>query len=216
MKSCFVEFHPDLEVYKGKIQFDDLEDDLQDSAMEFFNKYNGQHAFYAYQLCTVEKNSDNKALIGGCSFEGKALTFLKDKQQVAVYTASCGSLDNTIYPDPLDSFFSETLKRMACECAFTECRKEIAGILGNNLASMNPGSGSADLWPISQLKGIFEILGDDMPVKLSPSGLIVPVKSNAGVMFIGDGKYRSCLFCGRENCPERDKRYKMMQEAAKN
>ncbi len=73
-------------------------------------------------------------------------------------------------------------------------------------ATMDPGSGDADLWPIEQQKELFSVLGDveaRIGVRLTDSMLMVPTMSVSGIVFPTEAEFASCQVCHREGCPRR-------------
>jgi len=77
-------------------------------------------------------------------------------------------------------------------------------------ATMNPGSGNVDVWPIAQQRLLFELIGDvqkDIGVLLKDSFLMVPTKSVSGILFHSESGYCNCEVCTRKNCPNRKAPY---------
>ena len=73
-------------------------------------------------------------------------------------------------------------------------------------ATMNPGSGDADVWPIEQQRELFALLGDvpkQVGVELTESYLMVPNKTISGIRFATELDFRSCQVCQRPVCPNR-------------
>jgi hypothetical protein len=71
------------------------------------------------------------------------------------------------------------------------------------MSRMAPGSGAANVWPLTQQKALFSIFGDveDMiGVKLTDRYLMVPIKSVSGIFFLHENPFVSCMLCPRENC----------------
>ena len=76
-------------------------------------------------------------------------------------------------------------------------------------ASMSPGSGDVDTWPIQQQAGLFALLGGvgevrkQSGVELTDSFLMIPNKSVSGIRFPTETDFRSCQVCHRAECPSR-------------
>ena len=71
---------------------------------------------------------------------------------------------------------------------------------------MAPGSGSADIWPITQQKELFSIFGnvqDLIGVKLTDKYLMIPLKSISGIFFQTETTFVTCQLCPREACIRR-------------
>jgi len=76
---------------------------------------------------------------------------------------------------------------------------------------MAPGSGSADIWPITQQKELFSIFGDvesQIGVRLTDTYLMIPIKSVSGVIFQTETTFETCQLCPREACIGRSAEYK--------
>lgn len=73
---------------------------------------------------------------------------------------------------------------------------------------MAPGSGAANVWPITQQKQLFSVFGDVeklIGVRLTDRCLMIPIKSVSGIFFptAGDNTFASCQLCPREECIRR-------------
>lgn len=79
------------------------------------------------------------------------------------------------------------------------------------VASMSPGSGNLDTWPIAQQRPLFDLLGgvtDQIGVELTEGYLMLPTKSVSGILFPSDSEFITCSLCRRENCPNRRAAYR--------
>jgi len=68
---------------------------------------------------------------------------------------------------------------------------------------MSPGSGAADIWPITQQKELFSLFGDVeglIGVKLTVSYLMIPLKSVSGIIYQSETTFETCQLCPREAC----------------
>lgn len=79
---------------------------------------------------------------------------------------------------------------------------------------MNPGS-LVD-WPLEQQRHLFALLGPEkvkeaLGVNLTPSFLMVPVKSVSGLIFQAEKSFKSCQVCPREDCSGRRAPYNEKQ-----
>ena len=71
------------------------------------------------------------------------------------------------------------------------------------MSRMSPGSGAANVWPITQQKVLFSLFGNVeelIGVKLTDRCLMMPIKSVSGVFFPNENKFESCQLCPREGC----------------
>lgn len=148
--------------------------------------------------------------IEGISFSGKALAALSGVHRVFPYIATCGNGMEDFALDAYDMlapYWLDVLKNQALACA----RKAMLAYCKNHLGiskplSVNPGSGNVDIWPVEQLSGIFALLGNanDIGVRLTPSSLMIPNKTVAGLLFSSAvSDFDSCAYCERSNCPDR-------------
>lgn len=79
-------------------------------------------------------------------------------------------------------------------------RSLVEGELGKGLSNFAPGTGTGRLFGIAQQKALFDILDpqSSIGVTLTPSYLMVPLKSISGVFAACDGEYVMCRYCPRE------------------
>jgi len=79
-------------------------------------------------------------------------------------------------------------------------RSLIEGELGETPSSFAPGTGTGRLFGIEQQKVLFDILDppNSIGVTLTPSYLMVPLKSISGVFAAVEGEYVACRYCPRE------------------
>jgi len=140
---------------------------------------------------------------------------LADIHRVFAYTASCGpevySLDISDL-DPFASFWHDTFKIAVLQAATNYLKQEVTATYGiSRFSNMNPGSGNVDVWPISQQRELFTVLGDTdglIGVRLTDSFLMVPDKSVSGIFFPSERDYNNCQTCSRKICPNRSAPYR--------
>ena len=122
---------------------------------------------------------------------------------------TCGTELSALEPnlDILERFWLDELRMLllgAARNAVTEYLRPLCA--GPNITSAAPGTGPIDLWPLPQLEGLFELMGGrqlSIGVTLTDSMLMLPEKSAAGIWFGSEHSYAGCLYCRRENCPQR-------------
>ena len=150
-----------------------------------------------YRECFIDaKGRDDTVTIGGMVFGSRTLRRNLDKaERVFAYVATCGrDLDGRTY-------FLGALQHLDAHLR----RRYRLG----KTASMSPGSGDADTWPLEQQRELFTLLGgmnevrQQSGVELTPSLLMVPNKTVSGIRFPTETDFRSCQVCHRENCPSR-------------
>lgn len=171
-----------------------------------------------YKLATVQERQGDAVVIAASSgtamparFESRALRMNLDAvDQVFPYVATCGRELDAIPLAPGDifgQFCRDTIKEMALWSALARLHEHLTEAYGlQRLASMNPGSGEASVWPIEQQRELFGFLGDverAIGVVLSESCLMVPNKSVSGIYYPSQDGFESCQLCRQEQCPER-------------
>ena len=144
-------------------------------------------------------------------FESRALRMNLDKvEQVFPYVATCGRELDAIplaAGDIFGQFCRDTIKEMALWSALAYLHEHLTEAYGvQRLASMNPGSGEANVWPIEQQRQLFAFLGnveEAIGVVLTDSCLMIPNKSVSGIFYASANGFESCQLCRQERCPER-------------
>jgi hypothetical protein len=165
----------------------------------------------AYRECYVEQRHGDKVTVDGVTFTSRALRInLENADRVFPFVATCGrEVDGVGFEkkDFLEAFWWEEIKADLLTCA----RRHLKEVLAERFrlaktASMSPGSGDLDIWPIEQQAPLFSLLGDvnaAVGVRLSDTFMMTPVKSLSGIRFPTERDFRSCQVCRRENCPSR-------------
>lgn len=212
-----IPFSFDEEAFREKIRFDaypELEEELArylERARAVVNPKGLVRTAY------VGARDGVRLHVADATFESEILVEnLEGINRVFAYTATCGAelynLDISDL-DPFASFWHDSFKIGAIEaaanytCDYVRRTYEI-----EKLSSMNPGSGDADVWPISQQVELFKILGDTeqiVGVRLTDSFLMVPDKTVSGIYFASDREYVNCSSCTRKICPNRRAPYRV-------
>jgi hypothetical protein len=171
-----------------------------------------------YRTATVQQRDADAVVIAASDrtstpvrFESRALRVNLDPvEQVYPYVATCGRELDSIplrASDIFGQFCRDTIKEMALWAALVHLHEHLTETYGlQRLATMNPGSGEASVWPIEQQRELFGFLGDvetAIGVGLSESCLMVPNKSVSGIFYPSESGFESCQLCRREPCPER-------------
>jgi hypothetical protein len=163
-----------------------------------------------YRVCRVTKREENQVWLGGVRFESRLLSdLLAEDETVFPYLATCGDeADFSASPDdPLAGYWLDTLKQMALTAALEHLRAQVEQAHGTAyLASLNPGSGEAGLWPLEQQAKLFSLFAGveaRIGVQLTSSFLMVPSKSLSGLLFPGAEGFEICRLCSRRGCPRR-------------
>ena len=168
-----------------------------------------------YRVCFIEERTESTVRIGRTLFSSELLSRkLREVERVFAYVATCGNELEAMESETADLFARyclDTLKEMALLTARHHLLEHLRTAYGaRELSSMNPGSGNTRMWPISEQRPLFELLGDvesAIGVRLTSSLLMIPNKSVSGVFFPTRVHFESCQLCTRENCPRRRAAY---------
>ena len=153
----------------------------------------------------------DRVAIGSARFRSAMLARnLAKTSSVTAYVATCGTEADEACPpgdDPLIDFWADAVKEMALRAAVARliALASAEGSAGH-MASMNPGSGNVDLWPLSEQRALFTLIGDvegAVGVRLLPSLLMSPDKTVSGILFQSEEGWVSCSVCSRADCPNR-------------
>lgn len=167
-------------------------------------------------VCDVEVTvvDDLSVMIENERFESRCLAAnLAGLDRAFVYVATCGAeLDRVVVGgDGLERYWVDVIKEFALDAAIHEVNRRVSGYFGSDgVASMNPGSADADVWPLSQQRPLFRLLGDTkktVGVTLTDSLLMVPNKTVSGVLFPSRAGWVNCQMCTRKGCVGRRAAY---------
>jgi hypothetical protein len=164
-----------------------------------------------YTVVYIDEKGDDWVVAGGVRFTSLVLRKNLDQaDQLFPYVVTCGTeVDAALTPEGgvLEKAWLYILKGELVGSAVGELTKHIGKHHQiTQLSSMNPGSGDLDMWPLSQQKELFSLLGDvekEIGLKLTGSCLLMPEMSVSGVMFPTETDFQSCQVCHRERCPNR-------------
>lgn len=131
-------------------------------------------------------------------------------ERVFPYVATCGAELDSIpiaAGDVFAQFCRDTIKEMALWAALSHLYMHLTETFGlGALASMNPGSGEANVWPIEQQRELFAFLGnvhESIGVVLTGSCLMVPNKSVSGILYPSSSGFENCQLCNQQRCSHR-------------
>jgi hypothetical protein len=164
-----------------------------------------------YKESFIYSKGEKTVTVEGVTFTSSALRANIDQvEKVFPYVVTCGrELDQIIVRsnDLFKRFLLDEIKGAILESCHAYLNDYLDGRYGlTKTASMHPGSGDVDVWPIEQQSELFTLLGDvysAIDVELTESYLMIPTKSVSGVRFPTQKDFESCMLCHRENCPER-------------
>lgn len=166
-----------------------------------------------YEVSYVDNKNNDTVDIGGIKFTSHVLRVNLGKiGRVFPYIVTIGkeledraaSFDNLLKQYCLDAIGDEALSLIE---QYLEDYLKKKYKLGQ-ISSMSPGS--LKDWPITQQKQLFSIFDNvegSIGVKLNPSLLMIPRKSESGVYFPTEVKFYSCQLCPRERCMDRQAPY---------
>lgn len=163
---------------------------------------------YVFSECRVEEVGDGYVTLNGVEFTSKILAHtLKDSDRVFPYFATCGeevSEHTGGMTDLFDKYVSEKVEFLALAQARDTMRDKVKSVYGGHgISHINPGS--IQDWSTLEMKKIDALLGDsprEMGIHILDSGMILPVRSVSGFMFVSEEEFHNCILCRRE-CPNR-------------
>lgn len=156
---------------------------------------------------------EETVMIENQSFKSRTLAkMLHENPRVFIYCATCGNecdflVDESV--DPLQKFWADEIRTELLFSAFKFLQDDIKRKTQiKKLAAMVPGSGETEqIWSITELKKLFETVNGEftaeLGVKLTPSCLMLPNKTVAGIFFASEHDFKTCRVCRRQNCPNR-------------
>lgn len=165
-----------------------------------------------FRDCTVDAVAGDEVIVEGVALKSRVMAQqLGGRRRLFAYCATCGTetaaLEDSL--EPLEQFWLEELRMELLRQAIGALHREISRRCRiPKLVGMAPGSGDADVWPLSEqsklfnqlLKGrVTELIG----VTLTESLLMLPYKSASGILFAAEHDFATCQLCHRRNCPNR-------------
>jgi hypothetical protein len=186
-------------------------DDAQEfeQLLNLARKIGKPKALYA-EVYVELQGEDSVSLDGICFTSPMLRNNLTNIDRVFPYIATCGrEMDQVTFTDGniLAVFWWDAIKESLLITAsqylleFLEHRYQL-----KKTASMNPGSGDVNVWPIEQQRELFALLGDvqgQIGVELTDSFLMIPNKTVSGILFPTERDFRTCQVCHRRNCQNR-------------
>ena len=210
-----IPFALDAKALMEKVHVEPDSDDAKDFEVLLEKANAVANPMVVYTECFIDaKGKDDSVTIGGVTFRSKTLRRNLDKaERVFVYVATCGrELDGIPLPqgDMLMEFWRDTIKTTLLWAALEYLNNHLTRRYRlSKTASMSPGSGDVDTWPIQQQRELFVLLGGigevwkQSGVELTDSFLMIPNKSVSGIRFPTETDFRSCQVCHRTECPAR-------------
>lgn len=164
-----------------------------------------------YAEAFIDAKGAETVTVDGITFTSRMLRAnLGPVERVFPFIATCGhEMDTADLPagDFLVEFWWDAIKAVLLGCAIRHLSEHLKQrfALGKT-ASMSPGSGDVDVWPIEQQRELFSLLGDvkgQIGVELTESFLMKPNKTVSGICFATEVDFRTCQVCRRQGCPGR-------------
>ena len=168
-----------------------------------------------YEMSYVDSKNEDTVDIGGIKFTSRVLRVNLDKVgKVFPFIITIGKeLEDRMasFDNLLEQYYLDEIGNVALGLIgnyLTEHLKREYRI--GQMSSMYPGMGDLQDWPIAQQEQLFSLFGNVealIGVKLTPSVLMIPRKSESGIYFPTEVKFTSCQICSRERCKDRQAPY---------
>lgn len=167
---------------------------------------------YVFSECRIEAVGDGCVTLQGIEFTSNILEHtLRGCDRVFPYFATCGpevSEHTGCIHDLFDKFVSEKVELLALAQAKEEMRDKVMSDHGvHGISHINPGS--IEDWSPLEIKKICSLLDNrpiELGIRLLDSGMILPVRSVAGFMFLSEEEFHNCILC-RRDCPNRQAQF---------
>ena len=164
-----------------------------------------------YREAFIDAKGEDRVTIDGITFTSVILRRNLDPvERVFPFVATCGRELDEVAPagsDLVKAFWWDLIKAEILAAAMKRLAEHLdRRFLLPRAATMHPGSGDADVWPIEQQKELFALLGnvrEEIGVELTDSCLMVPNKTVSGIRFATAKDFHSCQVCRRQECPGR-------------
>jgi hypothetical protein len=167
----------------------------------------------AYTVTHVNRFEDDLVYLeNGHALRGIVLRdMLECGQEIIPYVATIGpKLESEISQERnlLHSFLLEKIGNYALHKACVYLKSFAAKRFGTErpVSEFSPGTGTGALLGIEQQKALFRMLDSttvSIGVRLTPNLLMVPRKSESGVLAPTRREYVACAYCPRERCESR-------------
>jgi hypothetical protein len=164
-----------------------------------------------YEVAYIEERTEDSVVLGGVRFTSRVLRRNLDPvERVFPFVVTCGTEADAVAGadgDFAQSFWLWTIREALLHAAEDWFYDELgARYRMTHWATMSPGSGDIDVWPIEQQKPLFSLLGDVeslIGVRLTDAMLMIPTMSVSGILYASEADFESCQVCHREGCPRR-------------
>ena len=162
-----------------------------------------------YRACYIDRKEADAIVIEDIRFQSRVLRKnLADVQRAFPFVVTIGSeLEEMArgLGDYLEQYYFDIIANVVLQDVIRSLRTALQDQY--KLEKMSYMSvGSLEDWPISEQKPLFSLLGDvetAIGVRLAPSMLMLPAKSESGIFFPTQTTFFNCQLCPRENCEGR-------------
>ena len=157
-------------------------------------------------------DNDLVHLENGHALKGIVLGDMLDRgQEIMPYVVTIGpKLESEISREKnlLHSFLLDRIGNHALHkaCAYLKSLAAERFGSGRSVSEFSPGTGTGELFGIEQQKPLFRLLDAataSIGVQLTPSLMMVPVKSESGVLAATRHEYVACAHCPKQQCESR-------------
>ncbi|MFP4533826.1 MAG: hypothetical protein ACLFNS_14220 [Desulfobacterales bacterium] len=163
----------------------------------------------AYKACYIQEKEDDAVIIKGVRLESRVLRKnLESAQRVFPFVVTIGAeLEEAARArdDYLEQYYLDTIANVALQDAIQSLQTRLQDQYAiDKLSYMNVGS--LEDWPLAQQRPLFSLLGDvegAIGVRLLPSMLMHPGKTESGIFFPTEVTFFNCQLCPRKGCPSR-------------
>jgi hypothetical protein len=153
---------------------------------------------------------------------GKIVTsFLKKSDALILFSITCGDKVETLSKHLMKN--ENGLEGLIVDLIGSELAESITGYLHNYIEEKLAGTGFGVTnrfspgycnWPVSDQQKLFSLLkGNNCGIELTPSSLMLPIKSVSGIFGIGTDLKRiayKCMICNDEKCIMRENKLNLL------
>lgn len=166
-----------------------------------------------YRVSKIQNKSEDSVVIDGVRFISSLLRINLDKvDRVFPHVVTCGEEMDEVsvrYHDALWNYCFDMIKQTVLSLATNYLEDYLkTSYRIEQLSRMSPGD--LEFWPINQQKELFSLLGNVkelIGVTLTPSYMMIPVKSSSGIFYASEERFDDCRLCTIKICSERKSPY---------
>jgi hypothetical protein len=139
--------------------------------------------------------------------------YMKDAEYLALFVCTAGTIFTELTErynqknDYLEAFVADAIGSLTVEKAMDQIQMQLEqSMQAENLQISNRYSPGYCGWPVADQRELFEQIGVPVPVSLTESCLMLPIKSVSGIMGVGARVRKrpyACQICKNKNCTYR-------------